>query len=71
MTVESTLSPQYGGKNVVLCILKYIEARRKSILFPFQLFISRFEVLTAVFMKSSIFWDITPPSLSKVNQGLG
>jgi hypothetical protein len=55
MTVESTLSPQYGGKNVLLYILKYIEARRKSIPFLFLLFISRFEVLPAAFMKSSVF----------------
>jgi hypothetical protein len=27
----------------------------------------RFEVLTAVVMKSSVFWDITPCSLLKVN----
>jgi hypothetical protein len=30
-----------------------------------------FEVLTAVVMKSSIFWDITPCSLLKVNRGFG
>jgi hypothetical protein len=31
----------------------------------------RFEVLTAVVMKSSIFWDVTPCSLLKVNQRFG
>jgi hypothetical protein len=30
-----------------------------------------FEVLTAVVMKSSVFWDITPCSLLKVNELLG
>jgi hypothetical protein len=30
-----------------------------------------FEVLTAVVMKSSIFWDITPCSPLKVNQRFG
>jgi hypothetical protein len=30
-----------------------------------------FEVLTAVVMKSSIFWDITPCSLLKVNRHFG
>jgi hypothetical protein len=30
-----------------------------------------FEVLTAVVMKSSIFWDITPCSLLKVNRSFG
>jgi hypothetical protein len=29
-----------------------------------------FEVLAALAMKISIFWDITPYSLMKVNQGL-
>jgi hypothetical protein len=31
----------------------------------------RFKVITAVVMKSSIFWDITPCSLFKVNQRSG
>jgi hypothetical protein len=31
----------------------------------------RFQVLTAVVMKSSIFWDITPSSLLKVNRRFG
>jgi hypothetical protein len=30
-----------------------------------------FEVLAAVAMKSSVFWDITPCSLLKVNRGFG
>jgi hypothetical protein len=30
-----------------------------------------FEVLTAVVMKSSIFWDITPCSLLEINRGFG
>jgi hypothetical protein len=30
-----------------------------------------FEVLTAVVMKSSIFWDITPFSLLKLNRRVG
>jgi hypothetical protein len=30
--------------------------------------IGRFEVLTAVAVKSSIFWDITPCGLLKVNR---
>jgi hypothetical protein len=30
-----------------------------------------FEVLRAVFMKSTIFWDITPYSLLKVNRHFG
>jgi hypothetical protein len=30
--------------------------------------IVKFEVLAVVFMKSSIFWDITPCGLLKVNQ---
>jgi hypothetical protein len=30
-----------------------------------------FEVLTAVVMKSSVFWDIMPCSLLKVNQHFG
>jgi hypothetical protein len=30
-----------------------------------------FEVLTAIIMKSSVFWDITPYSPLKVNQIFG
>jgi hypothetical protein len=30
----------------------------------------KFDVLTAVVMKSSVFWDITPYSLLKINQHL-
>jgi hypothetical protein len=50
--------------------LKVIKIRwtptfRRNILPP------AFEVLTAVVMKSSIFWDITPCSLSKVNRRSG
>jgi hypothetical protein len=31
----------------------------------------RFEILTEVFMKSSIFWDIIPCSPFKINQHFG
>jgi hypothetical protein len=34
----------------------------------FNIYILGFEVLTAVVMKSSVFWDITPCSPLKVNQ---
>jgi hypothetical protein len=36
-----------------------------------RLVIVGFEVLTAVVMKSSIFWDITPCSPLKVNRSFG
>jgi hypothetical protein len=38
---------------------------------PFNEFYIVFEVLTAVVMKSTIFWDITPCSALKVNRRLG
>jgi hypothetical protein len=36
-----------------------------------SMFVAGFEVLTAVVMKSTIFWDITPCSPLKVNQRFG
>jgi hypothetical protein len=36
-----------------------------------KFFLVRFEVITAVVMKSTIFWDITPYSPLKVNRRFG
>jgi hypothetical protein len=53
-------------KNTMNTEKKEIKEKRKRN----KLIHMRFEVLSAVVMKSSVFWDITPCSPLKVNQHL-
>jgi hypothetical protein len=56
--------------NIMLPIVTYAEVRNLSVKIN-KIYFVGFEVLTAVVMKSSIFWDITPCSPLKVNRLFG
>jgi hypothetical protein len=64
-----------GAQKERFCIYETNGTRKKSSLFlhyfPVLSFLAGFEVLTAVVMKGTIFWDITPCSPLSVNRRFG